>query len=110
MLIGYMRVSSDSDRQSTDLQRDALLKVGVDARNIFEDHASGAKDDRTGLGEALEYVNSGDVFVVWKLDRLGRSLAHLISIMNGLREKRVAFRSLTENMPAQLRRQANHFD
>ena len=98
MLIGYMRVSSDSDRQSTDLQRDALLKVGVDARNIFEDHASGAKDDRTGLGEALEYVNSGDVFVVWKLDRLGRSLAHLISIVNRLREKRVSFRSLTENM------------
>ncbi len=98
MLIGYMRVSSDSDRQCTDLQRDALLKAGVDARNIFEDRASGARDDRTGLGEALEYVNPGDVFVVWKLDRLGRSLTHLINIVNGLREKRVAFCSLTENM------------
>lgn len=98
MLIGYMRVSSDSDRQSTDLQRDALLKAGVDVRNIFEDRASGAKDDRTGLGKALQYVNSGDVFVVWKLDRLGRSLTHLISIVNELREKRVAFCSLTENM------------
>ena len=98
MLIGYMRVSSDSDRQCADLQRDALLKAGVDARNIFEDRASGARDDRTGLGEALEYVNPGDVFVVWKLDRLGRSLTHLINIVNGLREKRVAFCSLTENM------------
>lgn len=98
MFIGYMRVSSDSDRQSTDLQRDTLLKAVVDARNIFEDRASGAKDERVGLGEALEYVNSGDVFVVWKLDRLGRSLGHLISIVNGLREKQVAFRSLTENM------------
>ncbi|MGE4262838.1 recombinase family protein [Shewanella sp.] len=98
MLIGYMRVSSDSDRQSTDLQRDALLKAGVDVRNIFEDRASGARDDRTGLSKALEYVNPGDVFVVWKLDRLGRSLTHLISIVNELREKRVAFCSLTENM------------
>ncbi len=95
MLIGYMWVSSDSDRQSTDLQRDALLKAGVDARNIFEDRASGARDDRTGLREALEYVNPDDVF---ELDRLGRSLGYLISIVNGLREKRVAFRSLTENM------------
>ena len=49
MLVGYMRVSSDSDRQSTDLQRDALLAAGVDARHLFEDHASGAKDDRAGL-------------------------------------------------------------
>nr|WP_320012762.1 recombinase family protein [uncultured Desulfobulbus sp.] len=98
MLIGYMRVSSDSDRQSTDLQRDALLKAGVDVRNIFEDRASGARDDRTGLCKALEYVNPGDVFVVWKLDRLGRSLTHLISIVNELREKQVAFCSLTENM------------
>ena len=89
MLIGYMMVSSDSDRQSTELQRDALLKAGVNARNIFEDRASGAWDDRTGLKEALEYVNPDDVF---ELDRLGRSLGHLISIVNGLREKRVAFR------------------
>ncbi|WP_321283828.1 recombinase family protein [uncultured Vibrio sp.] len=98
MLIGYMRVSSDSDRQSTDLQRDALLKAGVDVRNIFEDRASGARDDRTGLSKALEYVTPGDVFVVWKLDRLGRSLTHLISIVNELREKQIAFCSLTENM------------
>ncbi|MFZ1642718.1 MAG: recombinase family protein [Candidatus Contendobacter sp.] len=98
MLVGYMRVSSDSDRQSTDLQRDALLSVGVDARHLFEDRASGAKDDRSGLGQALEFVRPGDVLVVWKLDRLGRSLSHLLGIVNSLKERQVAFRSLTEGM------------
>ncbi|MDA3919858.1 MAG: recombinase family protein [Salinisphaera sp.] len=98
MLIGYMRVSSDSDRQTTALQRDALIAVGVDPRHLFEDHASGAKDDRPGLAEALGYACAGDVLVVWKLDRLGRSLSHLLSIVNALKDKQVAFRSLTEGM------------
>ena len=98
MLVGYMRVSSNSDRQSTDLQRDALLVAGIDARHLFEDHASGAKDDRTGLAQALEFVRPGDVLVVWKLDRLGRSLSHLLAIVNTLKDKQVAFRSLTEGM------------
>ena len=98
MLIGYMRVSSDSDRQSTDLQRDALLAEGIDTRHLFEDHASGAKDDRPGLAKALEFVCPGDVLVVWKLDRLGRSLSHLLSIVTALKDKQVAFRSLTEGM------------
>jgi DNA invertase Pin-like site-specific DNA recombinase len=98
MLVGYMRVSSDSDRQSTDLQRDALLSAGVDARHLFEDRASGAKDDRSGLAQALEFVRPGDVLVVWKLDRLGRSLSHLLGIVNSLKERQVAFRSLTEGM------------
>jgi DNA invertase Pin-like site-specific DNA recombinase len=98
MLVGYMRVSSDSDRQSTDLQRDALLDVGVDVRHLFADHASGAKDDRAGLAQVLEFVRPGDVLVVWKLDRLGRSLSHLLAIVNMLKDKRVAFRSLTEGM------------
>ena len=93
-----MRVSSDSDRQSTDLQRDALLAAGVDPRHLFEDRASGAKDDHAGLARALEFVRSGDVLVVWKLDRLGRSLSHLLAIVTSLKEKRVAFRSLTENL------------
>lgn len=93
-----MRVSTDSDRQSTDLQRDALLAVGVDARHLFEDRASGARDDRPRLTEALEFLQPGDVLVVWKLDRLGRSLSHLLAIVNALKEKRVAFRSLTENL------------
>ena len=98
MLVGYMRVSSDSDRQSTDLQRDALLAAGVDARHLYEDRASGAKDDRSGLAQALEFVRPGDVLVVWKLDRLGRSLSHLLAIVNALKDKQVAFRSLTEGM------------
>jgi len=98
MLVGYMRVSSGSDRQSTDLQRDALLAAGVDSRHLFEDHASGAKDDRTGLAEALAFVRPGDVLVVWKLDRLGRSLSHLLAIVNKLKDIQVAFRSLTEGM------------
>jgi DNA invertase Pin-like site-specific DNA recombinase len=98
MLVGYMRVSSDSDRQSTDLQRDALLSAGVDARHLFEDHASGAKDDRPGLTKALDFVQAGDVLVVWKLDRLGRSLPHLLTIIDSLKDRQVAFRSLTEGM------------
>ena len=98
MLVGYMRVSSDSDRQTTNLQRDALIAAGVDSRHLFEDHASGARDDRLGLSEALAFVRPGDVLVVWKLDRLGRSLSHLLSIVNALKEKQVAFRSLTEGM------------
>ena len=92
MLIGYMRVSSESDRRSTDLQRDALLSAGVDARHLFEDHASGAKDDRPGLTQALDFVRPGDVLVVWKLDRFGRSLSHLLTIINRLKEKQVVFR------------------
>lgn len=98
MLVGYMRVSSDSDRQSTDLQRDALLTAGVDVRHLFEDHASGAKDDRAGLAKALAFVQPGDVLVVWKLDRLGRSLSHLLEIVNTLKDRQVSFRSLTEGM------------
>ncbi len=98
MLVGYMRVSSESDRQTTDLQRDALLVAGVDSRNLFEDHASGARDDRLGLTQVMEFVQPGDVLIVWKLDRLGRSLAHLLSIVTSLKDKQVAFRSLTEGM------------
>jgi DNA invertase Pin-like site-specific DNA recombinase len=98
MLVGYMRDSSDSDRQSTDLQRDALLVAGVDPRHLFEDRASGATDDRTGLAQALEFVRPGDVLVVWKTDRLGRSLSHLLAIVNSLKDKQVAFHSVTEGM------------
>ena len=98
MLVGYLRVSSDSDRQSPALQRDALLAAGVDERHLFEDRASGVRDDRPGLVKALEFVQAGDCLVVWKLDRLGRSLSHLLTIVTGLREKGVGFRSLTEQM------------
>ena len=93
-----MRVSSESDRQTTDLQRDALIAAGVDPRHLFQDHLSGARHDRPGLKTALEYLNEGDVLVVWKLDRLGRSLAHLLQIITLLRERKVGFKSLTEHM------------
>ena len=98
MFVGYVRVSSETDRQNSDLQRDALIAVGVDSRHLFEDRASGVRTDRPGLTQALAFVRPGDVLVVWKLDRLGRSLTHLIEIVNTLKAKRVAFRSLTEGM------------
>jgi DNA invertase Pin-like site-specific DNA recombinase len=98
MLIGYMRVSTDTDRQNTDLQYDALISVGVDKRHIFTDTASGAKDDRVALKEMLEFINEGDVVVVWKIDRLGRTLPHLIDILNIFKEKKVEFKSLTEGI------------
>lgn len=96
MLIGYMRVSSADERQSVDLQRDALLAAGIDERHLHQDRASGARDDRPGLKACLADLRSGDVLVVWKLDRLGRSLSHLIRIVEALKERGVAFRSLTE--------------
>ena len=98
MLVGYMRVSSDNDRQTTALQHDALISAGVDARHLFEDKASGARDDRPGLKRCLDFLKAGDTLVVWKLDRLGRSLPHLLDIVAGLRDGGVAFRSLTEGM------------
>lgn len=93
-----MPVSSDLDCQTTDFQRDALLAAGVDEQHLFEDKASGARDDRPSLAKALEFVVTGDCLVVWKLDRLGRSLSHLLTIVTGLREKGIGFRSLTEQM------------
>ena len=98
MLVGYMRVSSADDRQSVDLQRDALVAAGVDERQLFVDRASGARDDRPGLKACLAYLRPGDSLVVWKLDRLGRSLPHLLAIMAELKARGIAFRSLTEQM------------
>ena len=94
-----MRISStDGKRQNTDLQLDALLKYNVDKRNIYEDLASGSKDDRKGLLEALKYLQKGDTLVVWKLDRLGRSLSHLVKLINELKKREVEFCSLTEGI------------
>jgi len=98
MLVGYMRVSSADDRQSNDLQRDALIAAGVDERHLHADKASGARDDRPGLKACLADLRAGDCLVVWKLDRLGRSLPNLLSIIADLKKKGVAFRSLTEQM------------
>ena len=94
MLVGYARVSTDD--QSLDLQTDALEALGCE--RIFSDVASGAKTTRDGLSQALDFVRSGDTLAVWKLDRLGRSLQHLIEVVNALQQKGVAFRSLQENM------------
>jgi DNA invertase Pin-like site-specific DNA recombinase len=98
MLVGYMRVSFADVRQSVDLQRDALLAAGVDERHLHHDKASGARDDRPGLKACLDDLHRGDMLVVWKLDRLGRSLPHLLAIVTDLKRRGVAFRSLTEQM------------
>jgi len=98
MLVGYMRVSTDNDRQVMDLQRDALLVAGVDGRHLYEDRASGSRGDRSGLAAALSFLQPGDCLVVWKLDRLGRSLPHLLATVNDLKARGIAFRSLTEQM------------
>ena len=96
MLVGYVRVSTDD--QNLNLQKDALLKFGVDERNIFSDKTSGSKDKRVGLDKAIEFLKDGDTLVVWKLDRLGRSLAHLISIITSLKNRNISFISITEGM------------
>jgi len=98
MLIGYMRVSSSDDRQVVDLQLDALLAAGVDERHLHQDKQSGGRDDRAGLKTCLSGLRAGDVLVVWKLDRLGRSLSHLVRILDDLKGRGVAFRSLTEGI------------
>jgi DNA invertase Pin-like site-specific DNA recombinase len=90
--VGYARVSTDD--QDPALQLDALRAAGC--AKTFEDRASGARADRPGLHQALDYVRDGDVLVVWKLDRLGRSLPHLIETVSGLEQRGVGFRSITE--------------
>jgi DNA invertase Pin-like site-specific DNA recombinase len=94
MLIGYARVSTAE--QSLDLQTDALKQAGC--KRIFTDVASGAKSDRPGLTEALGYLREGDTLVVWKLDRLGRSLNHLIQTVAQLGEQEIGFKSIQENL------------
>ena len=77
MLIGYARVSKSDGSQLLDLQKDALLKAGVDQEYIYQDLASGRKDDRPGLKACLKALQPGNTLVVWKLDRLGRDMKHL---------------------------------
>jgi DNA invertase Pin-like site-specific DNA recombinase len=98
MLVGYMRVSTTGDRQVMDLQRDALLGAGVDECHLFEDRVTGSSGDRSGLAKALAFIRPGDCLVVWKLDRLGRSLPHLLTTVTDLKKRGIAFRSLTEQM------------
>src|SRR5205814_5762596 len=94
MLVGYARVSTTE--QTLDLQKDALEKIG--SKKIFSDGVSGAKAERKGLQEALEYVRAGDTLVVWRLDRLGRSLQHLIETITRLNNRTIGFKSIQENI------------
>lgn len=96
MLIGYARVSTSE--QHLDLQLDALEKAGCEADAIYTDTVSGAKTEREGLTTALSHLRKGDKLVVWKLDRLGRSLQHLIEMINALHDKGIGFQSLQENI------------
>jgi len=91
MLVGYARVSTSE--QTHDLQKDALEKIGC--IKIYSDVVSGAKAERKGLQEALEYVREGDTLVVWRLDRLGRSLKHLIETITKLNTRKIGFKSIT---------------
>ncbi len=94
MLIGYIRVSTSE--QNTDLQRNALMSANCDL--ILEDKISGKSRDRPGLKKALRALGRGDTLVVWKLDRLGRSMQHLVMLTEELRERGVNFRSLTDSI------------
>ena len=96
MLIGYARVSSHE--QILDLQLDALKAIGCKPANIFTDKKTGKDIDRQGLQEALSHLRAYDTLVVWRLDRLGRTLKQLIELINDLNSKGVGFKSLTENI------------
>ena len=95
MLIGYARVSKADGSQSLDLQRDALRAAGVDAVHVYHDFASGVRDDRPGLDSCVRALRTGDVLVVWKLDRLGRTLVHLVNTVQDLSTRGVGLRVLT---------------
>jgi len=94
MLIGYARVSTDD--QNLDLQRDALKGAGCE--RVFEDMASGAKSDRTGLAALMTVLRAGDTVVIWRLDRLGRSLKNLIELIEKFEAAKVGLRSVQENI------------
>ncbi len=94
MQVGYVRVSTNE--QNTALQRDALERSGCEL--IFEDKISGKSTNRPGLNRALKRLQAGDTLVVWKLDRLGRSMRHLVSMTEELRQRGVNFRSLTDSI------------
>ena len=93
-LVGYMRVSKSDGSQTTDLQRDALLAAGVNPELLYEDMASGKKEDRPQLASCLKVLRAGDTLVVWKLDRLGRDLRHLVNVVHDLNTRNVGLRVL----------------
>ena len=95
MLIGYARVSKADGSQSLDLQQDALIEAGVEKAQIYSDLASGIKDGRSGLEACLKALREGDVLVVWRLDRMGRNLHHLVRTVSMLSERGVGLKVLT---------------
>ena len=95
MLVGYVRVSKADGSQVTDLQRDALLAAGVDRGHIYEDTTSGRRDDRPGLTACLKALRERDTLIVWKLDRLGRDLRHLVNTVHELTTRGVGLKVLT---------------
>lgn len=95
MLIGYVRVSKADGSQGTDPQRDALAAAGVDPVHVYEDLASGKRDDRPGLAACRKALRSGDTLVVWKLDRLGRDLRHLVNFVSDLTAHDIGLKVLT---------------
>lgn len=92
--MGYMRVSKADGSQNTDLQRDALVAAGVDADALYEDHASGKKDDRPQLVACVKALREGDTLVIWKLDRLGRDLRHLVNVVHDLTQRGIGLKVL----------------
>lgn len=95
MLVGYMRVSKADGSQSTHLQRDALVAAGVSLPRVYEDKTSGKRDDRPGLAACLKALRRGDTLLVWKLDRLGRNLRHLVNTVHDLTIRGIGFKVLT---------------
>ncbi len=94
MQIGYIRVSKNDGSQVLDLQRDALLEVGVDQSRIYEDLASGRKDDRPGLQACMKALQPSNTLVIWKLDRLGRDLKHLVNTVDDLSKRKIGLKVL----------------
>ncbi len=94
MLIGYMRVSKADGSQVLDLQREALLGTGVEMGHLYEDHASGKRDDRPGLEVCLKALRKDDTLVAWKLDRLDRDLRHLVNLVHDLTGRGVGLKVL----------------
>lgn len=95
MLIGYARISKTDGSQVLDLQKDALIEAGIAIEHIYSDQASGKRDDRPGLQACLKALRSGDILIVWKLDRLGRDLKHLVNTVHDLAERGIGFRVLS---------------
>jgi DNA invertase Pin-like site-specific DNA recombinase len=94
VLIGYMRISKTDGSQTLDLQRDALLAAGVEPGHLYEDQASGKRDNRPGLDACLKALQQGDTLVAWKLDRLGRDLRHLVNLVDDLTRRGVSLKIL----------------